>query len=167
MRQVERERGVVLLMSLIVLLVLSVVAVTAARSSGLELLIANNTQFATDAFLRAEAGVSAAENYIQTTHPQGGPAFDFDAVTTDGLYTRDAINPRDTDWSGFSFERVLDGNGNEIARYVVEYMGTMASSGGSLRAGGSSGVRYVYRITALGIAERGTARLVSTIYATT
>lgn len=166
MRPLRYERGVVLLISLIVLLVLSVVAATAARLSGVELLVANNAQFATDAFLRAEAGVTAGENYIQTSHPEGGPAFDFDAVTTDGLYTRDAIDPRDTDWSGFSFERVLDANGNEIARYVVEYMGTMATAGGSLAVGGASGVRYVYRITALGIAERGTSRLVSTIYAT-
>lgn len=154
-------------MSLIVLLMLSVVTVTAARSSGIELLIANNTQFATDAFLRAEAGVTAAENYIVATHGQGGPAFDFDAITTDGLYTRGAVDASRTDWSNIAFESVNDANGNEIARYVIEYMGTMASSGGSLRAGGSSGVRYVYRITALGIAERGTARLVSTIYATT
>jgi type IV pilus assembly protein PilX len=163
----KTQRGAVLLMSLIVLLVLSVVTVTAARTSGIELLIANNTQFATDAFLRAEAGVTAAENYIATTHGQGGPAFDFDAVTTDGLYTRDGVDPSRADWSGIAFESVVDGNGNEVARYVIEYMGTMASAGGSLRAGGTSAVRYVYRITALGMAERGTARLIRTIYATT
>lgn len=163
----NRQSGAVLFVSLIVLLVLSVITVTAARSSGLELLIANNTQFSTDAFLRAEAGVVAAENYIETAHPIGGPAFDFDADNTDGLYTSGVIDATGADWNAFAFERVVDADGNETARYVIEYMGTIASAGGSLSiGGGTSTVRYVYRITALGLAERGTARLVSTIYAT-
>jgi type IV pilus assembly protein PilX len=165
MNRPSRQRGIVLVVSLIVLLALSVVAVTAARGSRIELISAGAVQSSAGAFLNAEAVLVVAEDDIATNHSEGGPSFNFDG-DDDGYYTEGGVDPDTLDWSDFEYESVDNNDGDEIGRYVIEYLGTISSDGGSLGVGSASSERHIYRVTALGIGERNSMRLVSTIYAT-
>jgi len=166
MTPATQQRGAVLFVSLIVLLAVSVIAVTAARNARLEMLSAYSAEVSTYAFLRAEAGAVAGEADIRTNHPLGGPAFDFSASNTDPYYIKNTVNPNTMNWSGFAYRSVVDGTGTETARYVIEYLGATASAGGSMASGVGAPERHLYRVTALGLADRGSVRLVSTIFAT-
>jgi len=54
----ERERGAALIVGLVLLLALTVLAVSTMRTASLELLMAGNTQFREDAFQMAETAVT-------------------------------------------------------------------------------------------------------------
>lgn len=166
--QRARQDGAVLFSSLIVLLVISVIALNAARSSALEMQIATNMQNGVEALANGEDSVLFAERYIQATHTQGGPTFDFTTDTTDGLYLIGGVDPETADWSAVSTEDVLDADGNITNRYVVEYLGTSSATGGSLAvgAGGGAQIRHLYRITGLGVSAKGSVRIVQTVFAT-
>lgn len=163
-----RQTGAVLFSSLIVLLVVSVIALNAARSSALEVLIATNQQNSIQALSNAEDSVFLAERYIDATHNAGGPGFDFAPDPDDGLYVADAVDPETTNWTAFATEEVVDAAGNVINRFVVEYMGTAAATGGSLAVGAGAGSqqRHIYRITGLGVGPKQTVRIVQTVFAT-
>lgn len=163
-----RQSGAVLFSSLIVLLVISVIALNASRSSALEMVVATNQQNGIQALANGEDSVFFAEQYLLAVHPQGGPSFDFTQDTTDGLYLAGAVDPETADWNPITTEEVLDAAGNVTNRYVVEYMGTSSATGGSLAVGAGSGaqIRHVYRITGLGVGPKGTVRLVQTVFAT-
>ena len=164
----RRQKGAALFASLIVLLVVSVIALGAARSSALEMMIATNQQNTIQALANGEDSVLIAERYIVATHTNGGPTFDFDLDTSDGLYTVGMVDPQTTDWSLFPVETVVDANGQVTNRYVIEYLGTAAASGGSLAvgAGGGGQIRHVYRISGLGVGPKETVRIVQTVFAT-
>ncbi|MDH3587830.1 MAG: PilX N-terminal domain-containing pilus assembly protein [Gammaproteobacteria bacterium] len=166
--QFSGQRGAALFSSLIVLLVVSVIALSAARSSALEMLIATNQQNSVQALANGEDSVLLAERYVGGTHSEGGPTFDFTTDITDGLYLADAVDVETTDWSAFTTEDVLDADGNLVNRYVVEYLGTRSATGGSLAVGSGSGaqIRHMYRLTGLGVGPKGTTRIVQTIFAT-
>ena len=163
-----RQNGAVLFSSLIVLLVVSIIALNAARSSALELQIATNLQNSVQALANSEDSVLFAERFIQASHPEGGPTFDFSADATDGLYLIGGVDPDTADWSLIPTEDVLDAGGSVTNRYVVEYLGTQSATGGSLAVGAGSGaqIRQLYRITGLGVSVRGSVRIVQTVFAT-
>jgi Tfp pilus assembly protein PilX len=129
------------------------------------LISAGAVQSSTGAFLSAEAALVVAEDDIATNHSEGGPSFNFDG-DDDGYYAEGAVNPNTIDWSDFDYVSVTDDGGSEIGRYVIEYLGTISSDGGSLGVGTATSERHVYRVTALGMGERNSMRLVSSIYAT-
>ena len=164
----RRQQGAALFASLVVLLVISIIALGAARSSALEMLIATNQQNTIQALANGEDSVLIAERYIDATHASGGPTFDFALDTTDGLYLDGAVDPQTTDWSQFAVETVVDANGAVTNQYVIEYLGTAAAGGGSLAVGAGSGsqIRHMYRISGLGVGPKGTVRIVQTVYAT-
>lgn len=163
----RRQRGAALVISLVVLLLLTIIAVTAASSSSLELMIATNNQNAADALAQAEDSVLAGEQLIRNNHATGGPAFNFDDDDTDGLYTDGAVDPENVDWSAIATEQAFVG-GVLATEFVIEYLGTAASQGGSMSTGtgGGAGTRHIYRISGRGASSRGTVRLVQTIFAT-
>lgn len=162
------QHGAALFSSLIVLLVVSLIALTAARSSALEMIIATNQQNSMIALANAEDSVLVAENYIVASHPTGGPSFDFSDDNTDGLYAANTVDPATVDWSNFGSEQVLDGDNEVINRYVIEYMGTAAATGSSLAVGAGAGnqIRHIYRITGLGVGPKDTTRIVQTVFST-
>jgi type IV pilus assembly protein PilX len=62
MRPIRTERGAVLVMALVFLLILTLLGVTAMRMSSLETVMAGNTQEITKAFEAAESGLTKAYN---------------------------------------------------------------------------------------------------------
>ena len=63
----SRQRGAVLIVSMLLLLVLTILALTASQSTRMEERMAGNARDADLAFQSAEAGLRAAETYISTT----------------------------------------------------------------------------------------------------
>jgi len=155
--------------SLIMLLLLTVIIVSGARSSTLELLLGNNTQHTAQALMRAEDSAVAAESLIELNYGSG-PTGDFIAGQgqdqSGGLYVDGEIDVLSVDWSEYSAERI--GAGDDFREYIIEYLGTATATGGSLSvgAGAASNIRYLYRVSGRGESSRGGARVVQTIYAT-
>ena len=156
-----------MVISLVMLILVSIVVLQAARSSNLELLIGNNTQQSTAALASAENSVLTGEYYIQDEFD--GSPLGFDFAKEDGIYLDDDIELYTTDWENFKFEKKgKDKNGMDV-EFVIEYIGSEVASGSSIgmgAGGGGANNIYLYRVSGRGEAGIGGARVVQTIYAT-
>ncbi|MBT8130926.1 MAG: pilus assembly protein [Gammaproteobacteria bacterium] len=166
---INKQAGAALFASLIVLLVVSILALNAARSSALEMLIATNQQNSVQALANGEDSLLFGERLVVADHTLGGPSFNFEDDSTDGLYLAAGVDPETADWSAIATENVTVAGGGPVTnRFVIEYMGTSSATGGSLAvgAGGGAQMRHLYRITGLGVGSKGTVRLVQSVFAT-
>lgn len=94
-----QQRGAVLVISMIILLILTMLGVTSMRSTSLEERMAGNARDRHIAFEAAESALIDAENFLETVATTG----DFDLDGTDGLYNDDAsLTDIETyvDWAG-------------------------------------------------------------------
>ena len=164
-RNMKKQQGLAMFISLMMLLLMTLIIVHAARSSSLEILMGNNAQHSAQALMSAEDSVIAAEDLIETVY-DGAPNVDYSAIQSDGLYIVGEIDVGSIDWSMLSAERI--GTGDDYREYIIEYLGPVAAPGGSLSmgAGASSDTRFLYRVSGRGESSRGGARVVQTIYAT-
>ena len=111
-RNMKKQQGLALFMSLMMLLLMTVIIVHAARSSSLDILIGNNAQHAAQALMRAEDSVIAAEDLIETVY-DGAPNVDFSAIPSDGLLsTRLSL-------LGSSHRQCRDSSDRRFARVTV------------------------------------------------
>jgi Tfp pilus assembly protein PilX len=190
MKDQGRQAGAVLVTSLFILVILTLLAISAMTTSNFELIMATNIQAQTVALANAETAVSEGEIEILTEY-QGGMfnpdnASPVDPTTTDsddeGIYAyneatgfTDNFELMDGDpsttfnWSG-------SGSGSGYAtgpsgnKYVIEFLGERKTTG----AGGSLGVgagqqdetKYYYRLTGQGTSGRGAERFVQTLFVT-
>ena len=161
----SKQSGMAMFISLVMLLLMSLIILHSARSSNLELLIGNNAQTTAQALMRAEDSAVAGENLIELDY-SGAPTIDYSLDAKDGVYVEGEIDVNSIDWTDYPAERV--GEGNSYREYIIEYLGPVASTGGSLSvgAGVASNTRYIYRVSGRGESSRGSARVVQTIYAT-
>lgn len=148
-RTPHNQRGVALFVSLILLLVLTLIAVSSMQSNVLEERMAGNMRDQDLAFQAAEAALRDGEAFLQTPIL---PSFD----GTNGNYM--PVDPsageaplwEKVDWSDAS--KVHTYNGPSLSgvaskpEYVVEEMPSTAS-GGSL-ASDTPGIHEMYRVTA-------------------
>jgi len=81
-----QQRGAVLVISMIMLLLLTILGVTSMRSTNLEERMAGNTRDRHLAFEAAEAALTEAEDFLETVATTG----DFDLDGSDGLYNDDS-----------------------------------------------------------------------------
>lgn len=167
----KKSRGAVLAISLVLLLVLSLIGVTAMRSAAQGEHVANNTRQRDLAFQAAEAALRVGEEFIRTAPPD---AFDGNTVGAQpqpvDIGTLDIPTfwlcpfPREDCYNWPGIDPAVNGGartvtlsttlGNSQPLYVMEKMAVASSSGGgSLQAGapvanlpGST----VYRVTARG-----------------
>jgi Tfp pilus assembly protein PilX len=162
----SKQSGVAMFTSLIILLLMSIIVLHAARSSSLEITIGNNAQHSAEALMKAEDAAVVAETFIEANYP-GAPTVDFTAVDDDGLYLDGEIDVNTMDWYAFGAERV--GEGDDFHEYIIEYLGPFAPFGSSLSVGGGGGLGtiYLYRVSGRGASSRGGTRVVQTIYAMT
>lgn len=171
----NKQRGAVLLISLIILLVMTILGVTAMKTSNLELIMATNSQEQLMALTNAENSLVDGENDIDTNFP-GQYLHAWDTDTTDGLYAQNDAGSldlpnsalEDVDWE----DADSDGEGyvaGPNGRYTIEYMGSLKdTSSGSTATIGTGKEKYVYfyRISAMGAVGKGANRLVQSIYTT-
>lgn len=162
------QRGAVMIVSLIMLAIITLLAVSAVQTSNLEVLMATNTQARASALATAENSLVDGELWILTNYP-GTPLFDWSAgaVDADGKYTLGDIvsTVDDIAWTvvpAVGYE--LSPNGNQ---YALEYLGPYTTLGSSLTMGvPGSDKRYLYRITGRGVFGSGGTRFVQSIFAT-
>ena len=161
---VSKQQGMAMFTSLIILLLMSIIVLHAARSSTLEIFMGNNAQHAANALMRAEDSAVAGETLLETTYP-GAPTVNFSEVDTDGLYVDGEVDVNSVDWQNFGSE--TEGAGDELREYILEYLGPFTPTGGSLSLGAGSGSStiYLYRVSGRGASSMGGTRVVQTIYA--
>jgi len=85
MLTMQRQRGAVLIVSMIVLLLLTILGVTSMRTTALEERMAGNARDRHVAFEAAEAALADAEDFVATIATTGP----FDLNGADGLYSDD------------------------------------------------------------------------------
>jgi len=161
----KKQGGAALFVSLIMLLVMTLIIVSGARSSALEILLADNAQNAQQALMRAEDSVLQGNERIELDFA-GAPDFDFSASAEDGYYIDGELALDTVDWEAIPSER--EGEGDNLREYIVEYLGPAAAIGGGLGigAGGAANIRYLYRVSGRGASNRSSARVVQVILAT-
>jgi len=161
----SKQSGMAMFFSLVLLLLMTLIVLHSARTSNLELLIGNNAQNTAQALMRAEGSAVAGENLVELEYA-GAPTIDFSLNAQDGVYVEGEIDVNSVDWGDYAAERV--GEGDSYREYIVEYLGPVASTGGSLSVGtgAANSTVYLYRVSGRGESSRGGARVVQTIYAT-
>jgi type IV pilus assembly protein PilX len=164
-QQPENQRGMVLIISLIMLMVLTMIGLSSTRISALELIMGANTQNSVESLMTAEDSALAAEIKI-TEEFNGAPTVNLTTNANDGFYLDDNIDVNTVDWSAMGYEQE-ERTGHPDREYIVEYIGPRTIPGTSLAigTGKTADIRYLYRVSGRGDSERGSARVVQTIYA--
>lgn len=145
----HKQQGVVLFVSLILLLVLTLIAVSSMQSNIMEERMAGNMRNQDMAFQAAEAALRDGETFLQNPVL---PAFDNTSGNFQPADPAAGETPRweSVDWSNAGSVHTY--SGKEISgiasdpAYIVEEMPATAS--GSSLASDTPGVHEVYRITA-------------------
>ncbi|HDY86393.1 hypothetical protein LCGC14_0553940 [marine sediment metagenome] len=140
-----KQQGVVLVISLIMLLIMTILAISSMSTTILEEKMSGNFKDRNMAFQAAEAGLRAGESYLRTTPVL--PVFD----GSGGLYLPTTLGlPRwkPDNWASInSREYICTLSGVTTApRYIIEELLPVNEPGGSLEAGVAAESRY-YRIT--------------------
>lgn len=165
------QRGVSLVVALVMLLVLTLIGVSSMNTAIVELKMAGSTQQQGIALNRADEMLRVGEEDVLAivTDPT---AFDF-TTAGDGYYVvEDVINVHNNDWATAGLNTIQGDNANDV--YVVQYMGAKAIPGESERQGGGTGKGEVvggevhsFVITSRSEAGKSALRLVQSIYVTT
>lgn len=161
----QKQRGVVLMVSLIMLLLLTLIGVTGSNVTGLEERMAGNMRDENLAFQAAEAALRVGEAAVLLNPP----AFSVSSNGTGGtgLYTTVGTGAQTSgywqtvDWTSSTAVATYAGSlshVNTAPRYIIEELPTSSSTSGttnnsgSLEAGATSTAQSVswYRITARG-----------------
>jgi type IV pilus assembly protein PilX len=166
------QRGFVLIVALVLLLILTILGLAAAQSTSLQERMAGNARNRDMAFQAAEAGLRAAESCLNMGL---GVCSDFSA-NANGTYLFPAGAPPATPlWEGGS---AFWGNAGNVLSYsaitgsnlsadlaaqpeiIIEQMPPIAAPGGNIgqqQFGGGTPTIQLYRITVLGTGGDGTA----------
>lgn len=142
----RRQRGAILVVSLIMLLVMTLIGVTAMQNTIMEQRMAGNTRDVNLAFQAAEAALREGEVALEAaTLP------DFDG-TTDGFYEANDIaigNPQVWEDPATTWVTYPDNLDGVIAppEYVLEELSPIKESGGSLAADEPLPEVSMYRVT--------------------
>lgn len=151
----RRERGAILIVSLIILIALTLLALTAMQNSTLSEKMAGNMRQRSLAFNAAEAGLLAGETLLASTPVL--PAFNDSA----GYYQPDTMLWKDIDWSDggavITAATSLTGVAEQPKFYLEEL--PAVSGGGSLEAGAAMSTQ-IYRVTARGVGGADTVAVV-------
>lgn len=150
-RPVRSERGAALLIALVLLLVLTILGVTAMQTTNLQERMAGNLRARTVAFEAAEAALRDGEEYLEAftvpPSPTGEQGFYDEANYGDGEDPQwEQVN-----WDDDSQLRTVEVDGtHDGARYIVEDIQAFQESGGVVVTGEADQEQYIYRITAVG-----------------
>jgi Tfp pilus assembly protein PilX len=167
-----RQRGISLLTTLVMLLAVMSLGISAMLVSKSEFMMTGNLQFQTAALNEAEASVSVGEQWLATgtnylssgfttyVSPATGYQYPINYMTTN------AIDPLTMTWDDTNSVQVTSQSGQ---RYLMELLAkdkTLIPS--SLNTGGraASGCNKVniFRILSQGTSARGSSRFVQSIY---
>ena len=172
----DSQRGVALVVSMVMLVVITLIGVMVMNGSRLEWLMTNNSRFQSDAETRAEATLTVAENDITTnfiTANPNGAVSSFAWPNPDQFYSSSSPlvpDPRNlTNWTGaFSSgdaSAAIGAPAGTANNYVIEYLGcapqpVLPPSG--CYYGGT--FLLTFRAWARSTDAKGTARIAQEIY---
>lgn len=152
------QKGAVLIVSLIILVVMTVIGLAGMEITSLEEKMAGNTRDRNIAFQAAEATLRDGESYLEGLVLL--PAFN---GSTAGLYARDSDLWETVNWTSSSAVRTYSGQGFDKLvdppAFIIESLES-ASSDDSLELGGASDSKRYYRITARSAGQTDTAEVV-------
>ena len=156
-----KQRGAVLIISMIILLLLTILGVTSMQSTNLEERMAGNTRDRHLAFEAAEAALLHAEQFLDTIATTGA----FDTNGSDGLYDDSVQKIWNTvDWTGAATGangyRQADNIGTDeglgtAPKYVIEHIVSVGeeadqSNLDNYGQGTGAGKTGLFRVTARG-----------------
>ncbi len=164
----RRQSGSTLIVSLIILIILMLLGVTAMVTSDTQYKLAGNLQFENAAMNNTETAISSAETWLATGTNYNNAAFTAYDASLPHLYPLGMLTdtaPLTMTWSDSNSIQVSDTN----QRYIIELMSVGNRLAGSSQAVGgraSSGCNQVntYRITARGASARGTTKFIQSYY---
>ena len=161
------ERGAALIVSLLMLVVMTMIGVSAMQTTALEEKMAGNQRDLNQAFQAAEAALRDAEIWLRNQTGEPVPV----GNGSTGVFTRDALDPNGNWWktignwaSGTEVAGI--GGVQTLPSRVIEGFGFITD--GSLTIGQTTGQtpRILYRVTARGTGGTDSATVVvQTIYA--
>ncbi len=161
-KQRSSQRGATLLIGLVLLVVMTLVAVSSTRLATFQTIMASNLQLQTLAASRAEAAITADERDVLTL-VSDGVAHDFNQKG-DRLYLPGTIDVSLPDWQEAGFTSAQTDTG----RYVIGYGGMRPIAGESARMEdplpGSAIHSFV--ISAESTSARGARRVLQTVFVT-
>lgn len=170
------ERGSALIISMIILIILMLLGVTAMTTSDTQFKLAGNLQFEDAALNNAETAIAAAEALLAdgVSYQNAGLLTAYDAALTPQFYPIGVLeglaapdnDPLTMTWDDNNSAQVA---GNPNQRYIVEAMSINDRLVGSSQCIGcriSSGCNQVntYRLTGRGVSARGAIRFVQSYY---
>ncbi|MCW8908719.1 MAG: PilX N-terminal domain-containing pilus assembly protein [Sedimenticola sp.] len=177
-RSYSRQRGAVLVVSLLILLVMTIISVTALRSTSMDEKMASNTRQRQIAFNAAETAMRAAETWLATNvSSRAYVKSNFTGATGTGRYS--ALTSLDSVSAPASWDATVDSNwtlGNSVEvsdipmlnskhtagvipgrpRYRVEYIGRIGDP--PLNYTDPDLREFAFRITAIGWGQETGAR---------
>ena len=169
---IRRQRGVSsLFITVILVLVVMLLAVTAAVLSNTQFKLAGNIQFENVAINRSEGGVATAENWLKTGTNGKNASFTTYSSDTPYLYpigymATNSLDPLTMTWSDSNSFAV---GGADNQRYLIEKYGADNQPLGSglddhsLPLTGCQKVD-VFRISSRGLSAKGTVKFLQTTY---
>lgn len=159
----NQQRGLALIMSLVILLVLTLLGVTSMNTSNLQTLMTSNSQYQTSALNSAEEVIRSAEAAVNT-HIASGSLTPPTGYYYIGANAENEIDLSSFNWDGANIATVGS------AKYIVEYTGDTTINAASLAWRQSHFISgdtvSVFRITARAPASRGAMRYVQTVFVT-
>jgi len=171
---IGRQRGASsMFITVILVLVVMLLAVTAAVLSNTQFKLAGNLQFENQAFNLGEGAVATAENWLATgSHATDEKFTTHDAADKPYLYPNgylaaNSLDPMTMTWSDSNSLAV---GGDDSQRYLIEKYGNCNTMPGeSVTLGQTLSTTPqkvdVFRISARGASAKGTVKFHQTIYA--
>lgn len=160
---IYQQKGAVLVVSVVVLLVLTLIGITSLRSTALERKMAGNIRDVGIALQSSESGLRDAENYIESLTNTNGFG------TTAGLYAvGTAPDPfNSSTWTSSSSMQASTPSLSPIPRYFIEYVGdTTGTSSIGITSYGVAGATNVmiFRIVSRGQGPSGTSQVLLEVF---
>jgi type IV pilus assembly protein PilX len=164
----QKQRGVTLVMSLVILVTLTMLGLSSIQRTTSELTMAGNQRESGLMFQAAEVGLESAENYISASTSNA----DYNTASL-GLYSVDASNTSydgpdyliDSSWASGSQVSTTSLDVNEQPRYMIEYLGDRyqdisdkKNTGGGYGDPPSGRIVSIYRSTSRGVGLTGNSQ---------
>ncbi|MDH3305864.1 MAG: PilX N-terminal domain-containing pilus assembly protein [Gammaproteobacteria bacterium] len=154
-KSLRRQRGVVLIVSLILLLVVTLLAVSSMQGTALEEKMAGNTRDRNLAFQTTESAIREAETYIESVVSLGS----FNGAA--GLFGLTDIEPyyaMGTTWSDATQHVVADSGYGAYARpqYFIKHFTTVKGTEGAMNMSGYGDNKGTGDVSVFKITSRGT-----------
>lgn len=148
----KKQRGVVLIMALTILMVLTLIGVSAMKTSSLQERMSGNARDYQIAFEAAEIALRAGEDYIKSI----SLTTDFSTAGTNGRFKSRAITGTDawrveTNWTSGKTTEVTVASITNNPEYMIEILDSTYGAGDPLTPGGAGNSNIkIFRITSRG-----------------